>query len=152
MAAAFENSQSELVELNEARDKLRRTSPYEQANEEAKKELNLRTIHFRGFPKENTTLDELIEYCSQYGEVEHVNMRRLGDKTFKVSDTEYFRFRETLGQSRIELTRNFSSPRAVVSPSTKISKVRTRLLHRATSSKATWRSLRERTSEFQFDL
>ena len=85
VAAAFEDGQSELIELSEAKDKLRRAVPLPEADEKFKADLNLRTIHFRGFPRENTTLDELIEFCSQYGEVEHVNMRKLADKKFKVS-------------------------------------------------------------------
>lgn len=87
VAAAFEDNQSELIELNEAKDKLRRSVPLVEQDEKYKTDLNLRTIHFKGFPKEDTTLDELIEFSAQYGEVEHVNMRRLADKKFKVSVT-----------------------------------------------------------------
>lgn len=88
VAAAFEDNQSELIQLNEAKDKLRRSVPLPEMDEKSKTDLNLRTIHFRGFPRENTTLDELIEFSSQYGEIEHVNMRRMPDKTFKVSGSE----------------------------------------------------------------
>jgi len=83
IADAFLNGNSELVELNEANDKLRRLKPMPEVDDEFKQNYKLRAVHLKGFPKENTTLDELIEYCSQYGDVESVQMRRLEDKTFK---------------------------------------------------------------------
>lgn len=82
---AFETANSETVELNEAKDKLRRSVPLPEYDEKLKQDLKLKTVHLKGFPKETTTLDEMIEFCTQYGEVESVQMRRFPDKTFKVS-------------------------------------------------------------------
>jgi len=80
---AFETANSETVELNEAKDKLRRSVPLPEYDEKLKQDLKLKTVHLKGFPKETTTLDEMIEFCTQYGEVESVQMRRFPDKTFK---------------------------------------------------------------------
>lgn len=80
---AFSNTTSEIVELNEAKDKLRRSKPLPDIDDSFKQNYKLRCVHLKGFPKEDTTLDELIEYCSQYGEIETVQMRRFEDKTFK---------------------------------------------------------------------
>lgn len=85
---AFENTKSETVELNEAKDKLRRLNPLPEIDDEFKKNYKLRAVHLKGFPREGTTLDELIEYAGQYGELEEVKMRKFEDKTFKVSSSQ----------------------------------------------------------------
>ena len=82
---AFENGKSELIQLNESKDKLRRTKPLPEVDDEFRRTYRLRTVHLNGFPKVGTTLDDLIEFCSQYGTVESVQMRRFNDKSFKVS-------------------------------------------------------------------
>ena len=74
-----------LLELNEEGTALRRTQPVVDMTEEQMKALNERTIHFKGIPA-NATLDEIRVFCSQYGKVESVEMRRKRDdaRTFKV--------------------------------------------------------------------
>jgi hypothetical protein len=74
-----------VLELNEEGTSVRRTVPVEELTEEQRKELDTRTIHFKGIPSD-ATLDEIRVFCSQYGKVETVEMRRRReDRAFKVS-------------------------------------------------------------------
>lgn len=85
MADAFTNANSEIVELNESKDKLRRLKPLPEIDDTFKQNYKLRCVHLKGFPREGTTLDDLLEFSSQYGPIETVQMRRFEDKSFKVS-------------------------------------------------------------------
>lgn len=74
-----------LLLLNEEETKVKRAKPVVELTEEEEKELNDRTIHFKGIPQD-ATLEEIRAFCSQYGKVESVEMRRKReDRTFKVS-------------------------------------------------------------------
>lgn len=74
-----------LLELNEADTAVRRVIPLTDLTEEQQKELNDRTVHFKGIPAD-ATLDEIKAFCKQYGEVVSVEMRRKReDRSFKVS-------------------------------------------------------------------
>lgn len=74
-----------LLLLNEEETKVKRAKPVVQLTEEEEKELNDRTIHFKGIPQD-ATLEEIRAFCSQYGKVESVEMRKKReDRTFKVS-------------------------------------------------------------------
>lgn len=74
-----------LLELNEESTAIRRTAPLVELNDEQRKELENRTIHFKGIPRD-AQLDEIRAFCSQYGKVLTVEMRRRReDKVFKVS-------------------------------------------------------------------
>lgn len=74
---------SELVELSEDNNKIRRLKPMPELTEEEKKLFNLRTIHLKGFPKE-ATFEEIKQFCDAFGKVDFVQMRRFPkDKKFK---------------------------------------------------------------------
>lgn len=82
---AMENVKSELVELNETKDKIRRSVALPDLDDDSKVEYRLKTVHIKGFPEEDTTLDDCIEFCSQYGKVKSVQMKRITpEKKFKV--------------------------------------------------------------------
>src|SRR5699024_7645928 len=69
------NSTSGLVELNEDGSKLRRSKPIAEYSEEYIKELNHRTLHLKGFPKDSK-LDDIMAFCAEFGKVQSVQMRR----------------------------------------------------------------------------
>lgn len=72
---ALKKSTSGLIEVSECGTKLRRLKPVPEESEEYVKALNSRTIHLKGFPKDSV-LDDLKKFCSQYGKVESLEMRR----------------------------------------------------------------------------
>jgi lupus La protein len=86
IVTALRKSASGLVDISEDEAKVRRSvdKPLLDLTDEQKKELELRIIHFKGFPAD-ATLDQIRGFCSQYGNIESVEMRRLrGDeKKFK---------------------------------------------------------------------
>lgn len=51
-------------------------------NEERRKELAMRTIYVKGFPKE-ATLDEILKYFRQFDDVENIIMRKYLDRQSK---------------------------------------------------------------------
>merc|ERR1719508_376525 len=66
--------------------KLRRSPslPVPDNTEESKREVEARTVYLKGFDKENTTLDELIDYFhNSYEKVLNVQMRTYMDKKNK---------------------------------------------------------------------
>lgn len=89
--AALRKADSGLLEISEDETKLRRSTdkPLKDLTEEEQKALNLRTVHFKGFPLD-ATLDDVRDFASQYGKVESVQMRKTrgDDKKFKVSFVE----------------------------------------------------------------
>lgn len=72
---SIKKSTSGLIEVSECGTKIRRNKPIPEYSEEYMKELNQRTLHLKGFPKDST-LDKIMEFCSQYGPVEAVQMRK----------------------------------------------------------------------------
>ncbi|KAH9393521.1 hypothetical protein TYRP_021656, partial [Tyrophagus putrescentiae] len=71
----IKSSTSGLVELNEEATKLRRTKAMPELSDEYFKELNLRTLHLKGFPKDSI-LDDIMAFCVKFGKVQSVQMRR----------------------------------------------------------------------------
>ena len=71
----IKNSTTGLIELSEDGTKLRRTKPIPELTKEYIKELNLRTLHLKGFPKDSQ-LDDIKAFCEKYGKVQSVQMRR----------------------------------------------------------------------------
>ena len=71
----IKKSTTGLIEINEDDSKIRRLKPLPEETEDYINTLNLRTLHLKGFPKD-VTLDEIMQFCSQYGQVESVKMRR----------------------------------------------------------------------------
>ncbi|RWS04988.1 lupus La protein-like protein, partial [Dinothrombium tinctorium] len=81
---AFRKSKSDLIEISEDETKIRRNvaKPLPEMTEDYKKNLNLRTVHLKGFPSD-ANYDDIYEFCSLYGQVESLEMRRTKDKKFK---------------------------------------------------------------------
>ncbi|CAG2177502.1 unnamed protein product [Oppiella nova] len=82
---ALRKSSSNLLEISECETKLRRNpeKPLPEINDEYTQELNERTLHLKGFPTD-AKLDDIMEFCRQYGTVENIEMRRhMKTKTFK---------------------------------------------------------------------
>merc|ERR1712154_27428 len=80
---ALRKSESGLMEVNEANDKIRRcpSKPLPEDSKERKEEIQARSIYTKRFPKE-TKLDELEEFFSAYGKVETIYMKRDFHKHF----------------------------------------------------------------------
>lgn len=75
----------ESVEVSEDGKRVRRKVPFVELTDEQVAQLNSRTIHFKGITQD-ATLDEIKSFCSQYGKVVSVEMRRFrDDRKFKVS-------------------------------------------------------------------
>lgn len=75
---------STVIELSEDKTKIRRIVPFVELTEEQIKELNDRSVHFKGFPQD-ASLDDIRKFCAQFGTVESVDMRRFReDRKFKV--------------------------------------------------------------------
>lgn len=72
---AFKDSESEIIELDEEKKQVRRKKPLPDPIE-FQKQLDVRTVHISGFPTDYK-FDALTRFCSQFGETESVNMRRL---------------------------------------------------------------------------
>ena len=43
-------------------------------NEERRQELMSRTVYCKGFPRDDTTLDNLLEFFSSYGLIENIQV------------------------------------------------------------------------------
>jgi len=87
ITGAISKSGSEILELNDDKSKVRRSAdkPVADLTDEQRKELNLRTVHFKGFPLDSD-LDDIKAFAEQYGKIESVEMRRQrnDDRKFKV--------------------------------------------------------------------
>lgn len=75
LVEALKDVPSNIVELDEAKKQVRRKNPLPENKEEFLKQIDLRTVHVSGFPT-NYEFDELNKFCSQFGAVESVAMRR----------------------------------------------------------------------------
>ncbi|XP_045458874.1 la protein homolog [Melitaea cinxia] len=84
IANALNKSTSGLLEVSEDNKKVRRNPelPIPEMNEERRKELAMRTIYVKGFPKE-ATLDEILKYFRQFDDVENIIMRKYLDRQSK---------------------------------------------------------------------
>lgn len=73
------------MEVSEDEKKIRRKVPYVELTEEQVAEMSIRTIHFKGITQD-ATLEEIRTFCSQYGKVVSIEMRRMReDRKFKVT-------------------------------------------------------------------
>lgn len=81
---AIEKSDEGLVQVSEDRTKLRRhpERPLPEQNEEVRKEIISRTAYCKGFPLDST-MNDLIEFFSQYEKVTNIVMRKYLDKPTK---------------------------------------------------------------------
>ncbi|GBP32171.1 La protein homolog [Eumeta japonica] len=84
IAAALSKSTTGLLEISEDNKKVRRSPeiPLPEMNEDRRKELTSRTVYAKGFPRDST-LDDLLLYFKEHGEIENVIMRRYLDKNTK---------------------------------------------------------------------
>lgn len=88
MEAHSTKDDSTLIQLSEDKTKIRRIVPFVELTEEQIKELNERSVHFKGFPQD-ATLDDIKKFCAQFGTVESVEMRRYReDRKFKVRSAD----------------------------------------------------------------
>lgn len=73
---ALKKSTTGLMEISEDETKIRRikSKPVPAETEEYLQEIKERTIYCKGFPKQGTTLDKLIEYFASYQKVENVKV------------------------------------------------------------------------------
>ncbi|XP_031640467.1 la protein homolog [Contarinia nasturtii] len=81
---ALDKSDSGLLEINAARDSVRRhpENPLPERNEETRKEIISRSAYVKGFPKE-MEMPEFIEFFKDYPKVVHVTIRKYLDKPTK---------------------------------------------------------------------
>merc|ERR1719234_847261 len=83
---ALKQSKAGLLEVSEDGSKIRRDPaiPLPENTEESRKLLEARTAYAKGFPKESTTLDELIEYYNESNQdVVSIQMRNYCEKKGK---------------------------------------------------------------------
>jgi hypothetical protein len=64
------------LQVSDDKKKIRRSpnSPLPVLNEERRQELMSRTVYCKGFPRDGTTLDNLLEFFSSYGSVENIHV------------------------------------------------------------------------------
>lgn len=81
---ALKKCESTIIELDEDKKQIRRKNPVPNI-EEYQKDLDSRTVHLSGFPTDYT-FSSLHQWCSQYGEIESLSMRKFfKTKEFKGS-------------------------------------------------------------------
>merc|ERR1719228_911373 len=86
IVAAIKKSKAGLIAVSEDDTKIRRdpSIPLPENTEESRKLLEARTVYAKGFDKENTTLDELLDYFNETNpNVVSVQMRNWSDKKGK---------------------------------------------------------------------
>ena len=85
IAKALNKSTGSLLEVSDDNKKVRRNPelPVPEMNEERRKELSSRTIYAKGFPKDSSTLDDILKFFKQFEEVENVIMRKYTDRASK---------------------------------------------------------------------
>lgn len=80
---ALKKSKSGLLEISECGKKIRRALPMPELSKEYIDDLNLRTIHMKGFPKDSK-FDDIKAFCVQMGPIESIEMRKIySTKEFK---------------------------------------------------------------------
>ena len=82
IAGALLKSTAKLLEVSEDKSKLRRNpeKPLPELSDARKQEIISRSVYIKGFPKENTTLDVLLEFLKEFGKTDNVQMRNYHDK------------------------------------------------------------------------
>lgn len=83
IAEALKGHESEVIEFDEQLHRVRRKKPMpdEKSIEDLQKKLDSRTVHISGFPTD-FTFESLRRFCSEYGEVESLSMRRFFKSKF----------------------------------------------------------------------
>ena len=87
---ALKKSDSNLIEINEEEKKIRRNpcKPLPEITDQYLNELNERTIHIKGFPKDSK-YEDVVQFCKDFGETESIQMRYTKSKDFKVIFCNY---------------------------------------------------------------
>ena len=82
--SSLKKSESGLMEIDEEKEKIRRcpSKPLPD-DEEILKEYTKRSVYVKGFEKEKTTLDDLLDYFNKYDNVINVFMRNWTEKRDK---------------------------------------------------------------------
>ncbi|KAF0289164.1 La [Amphibalanus amphitrite] len=82
ITGALLKSTAKLMEVSEDGSKLRRNpeKPLPELSDARKQEIISRSVYIKGFPKENTTLDMLLEFLKDFGKTDNVQMRNYHDK------------------------------------------------------------------------
>ncbi|XP_038072876.1 lupus La protein homolog [Patiria miniata] len=95
ITTALEKSTANLMEISEDKSKIRRrtTKPLPQDTTEYRKNLREKSVYCKGFPLD-TNIGQVEEFLDRFGETEHINMRRDGDKKFKGSVFATFKDQE----------------------------------------------------------
>merc|ERR1719318_553452 len=86
IVAAIKKSKAGLIAVAEDNSKIRRDPaiPLPENTEESRKLLEARTVYAKGFDKENTTLDELLDHFNETNpNVVSIQMRNWSDKKGK---------------------------------------------------------------------
>merc|ERR1719220_3025180 len=86
IVAAIKKSKAGLIAVSEDDSKIRRdpTIPLPENTEESRKLLEARTVYAKGFHKESTTLDELLDYYNEANpDVVSIQMRNYCEKKGK---------------------------------------------------------------------
>ncbi|XP_063692566.1 lupus La protein homolog A-like [Bolinopsis microptera] len=86
IAKAIEDSGSELLVINEDKNKVRRNpdKPLPKNTDELKLANNLKTVYVKGLPLD-LTIDKAEELFSQFGKMSYVKLRKNADSEFKGS-------------------------------------------------------------------
>ena len=82
ICGALLKSTAKLLEVSEDKSKLRRNpeKPLPELSDARRQEIIGRSVYIKGFPKEDTTLDTLLEFLKGFGKTENVQMRNWHDK------------------------------------------------------------------------
>nr|CAG4650454.1 EOG090X0CQA [Sida crystallina] len=100
IVTALKKSALKLMEVSEDDAKIRRSKdrPLPEDNEAYKQEVKTKTVYCKGFPRDTTNIDKVLEFFSVYPGVENVKMRYFPNKEeksqFKGSVTATFSNKE----------------------------------------------------------
>jgi lupus La protein len=73
---ALKKSTAGLLEINEEGEKIRRSKdkPLPEDSEEQKQQLKARTVYCKGFPRQTTTIDKILEFFNGFEAAENVKV------------------------------------------------------------------------------
>lgn len=103
---ALKKSKSGLMEVCDSSKKIRRSKdkPVPEESEERKLQIKQRTVYCKGFPREGTNIDKILEFFKDYSTVENIKMRYFPDK---VTDKSKFKGSVNVTFATREMAENF---------------------------------------------
>ena len=103
---ALKKSKNGLMEVCDSSKKIRRSKdkPVPEETEERKLQIQQRTVYCKGFPREGTDMDKILEFFKDYSAVENVKMRYFADK---VTDRSMFKGSVNVTFATREMAENF---------------------------------------------